>query len=163
MSSSNSQKILHETFVIGLILKGANALLEIAVAVGLFFLTPNRFTQAVSALTARELLEDPQDKIANFLLHYSPLFSANARLFIFVYLLSHGLIKLGLVVALLKRYLWAYPLAMAMFSAFGVYQLYRYTYTHSLGLIILTAFDVLVIILAWLEYKNLRRLTGQKE
>jgi uncharacterized membrane protein len=156
-------KIIHESFLVGIVLKGINAVLEIAAAIGLFFVTPGKFFQAVSALTARELLEDPQDKLANYFLHAASAFSVDARLFIFVYLLSHGLIKICLVIALLKRYLWAYPLAMAVFGGFVVYQLYRFTHTHSAWLIVLTVFDMLVIILTWLEYDNLRRSAIQEE
>jgi len=151
-------KIIHETFLVGVILKGINAALEIITAVGLFFLTPNRLMRAVSALTARELLEDPQDKIANFLLHFAPSFSLDARFFVLIYLLSHGLIKLGLVVALLKRQLWAYPAAIAVFGAFMAYQVYRYTYTHSVWLLVLTVFDAMVVAFTWLEWGNLKRV-----
>lgn len=160
MSSDHPNLLIHKTFVVGIILKGINALLEIFSAVGLFFLTPNRLMRAVSALTARELLEDPQDKIANFLLNYAPAFSLNTRLFILIYLLSHGLIKIGLIYALLKRRLWAYPLASVVFGAFVVYQVFRYTYTHSAWLIVLSLFDILVIFFILLEYRNLRKFAA---
>lgn len=163
MEDVNPNKIIHESFIVGIILKGFNALLEIIAAVGLFFLTSNRAIQAMSALTAKELLEDPQDKLANFLLHSAPLLITNSRLFIFIYLLSHGIIKLFLVLALLKRYHWAYPSAITVFSGFAIYQLYRYTHTHSVWLLILTVFDVLIIILAWFEYNYMKRFVWQKQ
>lgn len=156
MSAINRKKMIHETFIAGVILKGVSALLEIFSAVALFFLTPNGLARAVSAVTAGELMEDPQDIIANALVRYASTFSANARVFILFYLLSHGLIKVCLLAALVKRYLWAYPLAMSIFGIFGAYQLYRYTHTHSSWLVVLTVFDALIIILTWLEYKNLK-------
>ena len=48
---------------------------------------------------------------------------------------GHRVIKILLVGALLKRKLWAYPLAGAVFAAFITYQLYRYNFTRSIGLI----------------------------
>ena len=64
--------------------------------------------------------------------------------------------KLLLVGALLRRKLWAYPIAMIAFGAFILYQLYRFTFTHSIGLIALSVFDLAVIWLIWLEYRALR-------
>ena len=40
---------------------------------------------------------------------------------------------------------------------FVLYQLYRYSYTQSFGLIVLTVFDIFVIILIWHEWRILRR------
>ena len=42
-------------------------------------------------------------------------------------------------------------------SLFVLYQLYRFSYTHGFGLIVLTVFDVIVMILIWHEYGLMRR------
>jgi uncharacterized membrane protein len=44
-----------------------------------------------------------------------------------------------------------------VFGAFIAYQLYRYSYTHEIALILLTVFDLFVIALAWHEYRLLRK------
>src|SRR5712691_9235934 len=41
-------------------------------------------------------------------------------------LLLHGVIKAVLVYALIKDELWAFPWAIGVFGAFGIYQMYRY-------------------------------------
>ena len=64
---------------------------------------------------------------------------------------------LGLVWALLKHKLWAYPLSIIVFAAFIVYQLYRFTFTRGLGLIALSLFDLVVIWLIYLEYRALKQ------
>jgi uncharacterized membrane protein len=38
-------------------------------------------------------------------------------------------------------------------GAFCVYQVYRYTHTHSEALLWLTVFDVAVVVLTWQEYR----------
>ncbi|MGC8732685.1 MAG: DUF2127 domain-containing protein [Halothiobacillaceae bacterium] len=50
----------------------------------------------------------------------------------------------------------AYPLSLGALGLFIAYQLYRYSYTHSAGLIILTVFDFVVIVLVWHEWRILR-------
>jgi uncharacterized membrane protein len=71
-----------------------------------------------------------------------------------LYLLSHGVVKTALVVALWFNKLWAYPLTIAVFGGFMAYQVYRYTYTHSFALMALTIFDAVVVGLTWLEYRD---------
>ena len=84
-------------------------------------------------------------------------FSVAEHNFYAFYLLSHGLIKAVLVIGLLREKLWAYPASFAVFGAFIAYQLYRYSFTHDIGLILLSIFDLFVIYLAVHEYRLLRR------
>lgn len=73
------------------------------------------------------------------------------------YLLSHGLIKLLLVVGLLRGKLWSYPASLVALGAFMVYQVYRWSYTHSPGLLVLTVFDAVVMVLIWHEWRVVRQ------
>ena len=73
-----------------------------------------------------------------------------------LYLLSHGIVKLFAVVALLKNKLWGYPLSIVVFGGFVLYQIYRFTLTGAIGLIALTIFDLVVIWLIWLEYRAVK-------
>jgi uncharacterized membrane protein len=70
--------------------------------------------------------------------------------------LSHGIAKVVLVVALLRDQLWAYPWMIALLGAFIVYQVYRLSYRFSVGLLLLTLFDVFVVVLTVLEYRRHR-------
>jgi len=58
---------------------------------------------------------------------------------------------------LLRNKLWAYPVSLVVLGLFIVYQLYRFSYTHGFGLIVLTVFDVFVMGLIWREYRLVRR------
>jgi uncharacterized membrane protein len=71
--------------------------------------------------------------------------------------MSHGIVKLLLVVELLRNKLWSYPASLIVLGLFIVYQLYRYSYTHGAGLIVLTIFDILVMTLIWHEYRLVQR------
>jgi uncharacterized membrane protein len=48
--------------------------------------------------------------------------------------------------------------ALVVFGLFIVYQLYRYTHTHSIWLLAITGLDIVVIMLTWYEFRHLRRL-----
>ena len=72
--------------------------------------------------------------------------------------------KAVLAALLWMNKLWAYPLAIVIFSAFSVYQIYRYTHTHAFALLVLTVFDVIIVYLTWEEYgaEKLRRAERER-
>ena len=160
MNTSQKEKMIHLLFNISVIGKGVDGLLEVVGGALLFFLNPTKINSIVHMLTQHELSEDPNDLLAGYLVHAAQHFSVNAQIFVSVYLLWHGLVKVGLIIALLQKRFWAYPTAILAFALFLVYQLYRHTHTHSNWLLMLSVVDVFVIIFTWFEYKRLRALHG---
>lgn len=151
------ERRIHQLFETSVLLKGAHATIECVGGV-LLAVTSNRsITGMVERLTQDELHEDRADFVATHLLAWTQAMSVQTQHFYAFYLLSHGVVKLALVVGLLMRKLWAYPASLGVMSMFIAYQLYRYTFTHGFGLIALTVFDLIVIALIWHEYRLLRR------
>jgi uncharacterized membrane protein len=144
-------------FRISVLLKGLNAALEIVGGAALLAVSPAFILRTVALLTQDEIAEDPRDLVANSLRRAVSHLSPASQHFAAIYLLIHGVTKIGLVGALLKHKLWAYPAAMIVFGAFIIYQIYRFTLTHGLGLIALSVFDLVVIWLIYLEYRALKR------
>ena len=134
------EKRIHQIFVISVAAKGLHALIEIAGGLALYLLGSDVIAQWIG----------PHEWLANH-------FKASEQQFYAFYLLSHGLIKSVLVVGLLREKLWAYPASFAVFGAFIAYQLYRYSFTGDIGLILLSIFDAFVIALAVHEYRLLRK------
>ncbi len=151
------EKRIHLIFEVSLFLKAVFALFEIFGGILTYFVTQKFVLDIVFALTHGELTEDPRDLIANYLLHTAQHFSVGAQEFAAIYLLSHGAVKFWLIVGLLRERLWYYPIAMVIFALFIAYQLYRFSFTHSPFLLLITALDILVIALTWHEYGYLRR------
>lgn len=140
-----------------MLLKGAHAALECLSGAVLALISTTTIVNLVNALTQDELVADPNDFIATHLLAAAQNLSVATKHFYAFYLLSHGVVKLFLVVGLLKGKLWAYPASLLVMGLFILYQLYRYSYTHGAGLIVLTVFDVFVVGLVWHEYRLMRR------
>ena len=148
---------IHQIFEVGVWLKGIHALIECLSGAVLYVVTTDAIVSWVNFLTREELSNDPNDFIAGHLWQMASQFSVASKQFYALYLLSHGLIKLLLVVGLLRNKLWSYPASLAALGAFMAYQLYRYSYTHSAGLLVLTVFDVIVVVLIWHEWRIVRR------
>lgn len=158
MEPTLKERRITELFRISVMLKGAHALLEIIGGVLFLVIAPkiSLIPQLVASFTQEELANDPNDLVANFLLHTANQLSISSDLFAAFYLLSHGIIKIILVIALLKNKLWAYPWSLVVLGIFIAYQLYRFTDTHSVFLILLTVFDLAVMYLIWREYKIIK-------
>ena len=147
---------LHTAFEIGILLKGLNGLLELIGGTLLLIFPPNAVQRFVVGLTHNELSKDPHDFVATHLRAAASHLTSNGELFAAVFLLSHGIIKVVLVYALVRDKLWAFPWAIGVFSAFGVYQMYRYAIHPSGWLIALTVLDVLVILLTLAEWRRVK-------
>lgn len=154
---AESHKSLDRAFRITVTLKGLDGLLEVVGGVVLLIVSPASIEHFVRFLTAHELAQDPHDFIARHLLHSASGLSRSATVYGGIYLLSHGLTKVVLVVLVLRGKLWAYPLIIGLLLAFIVYQVYRLTYKVTFGLVVLTLFDMLVVWLTWREYRIKRR------
>jgi uncharacterized membrane protein len=151
------EKQIHQLFAVSVSLKGLHAILEIAGGIALYLTSTATILGWIGRYTADQLSEDPNDWIATHLLKFGQSFSVAQHDFFAFYLLSHGIVKLVLVYGLLKEKLWAYPASFVVFSAFIAYQLYRYSFTHEVSLILLSIFDLFVIALAIHEYRLLRK------
>ena len=136
---------LDRVFEIGIIGKGLNGAVELFGGLLLLFVSPAWIHHIAVSLTRVELSEDPHDFIATHLLHTTNGLTGHAVLFGAVYLLTHGAVKVALVVALLLNKLWAYPWAIVVLLLFIAYQLYRISFDPTAGLIALTIFDVVIV------------------
>lgn len=152
----NLRKIYHDTFEVSIWIKAIDGALQIIGSVLILAIKPDVVSGWIRFLTTHELSTDPNDYFAGHLLYFGQHYSQQGQIFGAAYLLVHGVVKVFLMQALWKRKLWAYPVALIIFVLFGAYQMYRFSITHSMLMFILSIFDVIVIILTWIEYKNLK-------
>jgi uncharacterized membrane protein len=144
---------LDRTFKLSVLAKGLDGALEVIGGVLLFFVSPESMERIIRGLFAHELSRDPHDIVARHVLRSVHDLSHGTRVFAAVYLLSHGVAKVVVVVAVLRNQTWAYPAMIALLAAFVVYQLYKLWLRVTLGMTLLTVFDLFVIWLTWREYQ----------
>lgn len=144
-------------FRVSIILKGIDALAEIIAGVLLLFITSSDITNFVTKLTKNALARDPHNSIATYLNHSAAHLAASSTLIGAIYLLSHGIIKLFVIINVLRDKYWAYPVLIVVLLGFCVYQIIDIINTHSIAVTLLTIFDVFVIIVTWLEWQKKRK------
>lgn len=147
-------------FRIALLVKGVDGALELAGAVLLLVVSGDLVSRLVADVLARDLIGPPDGTLARHLVSGTAEFTSGNRTFAVVYLGLHGIVKLLLVAALLRRWVRAYPVAVVVLGVFVVYEIYRAVNTGSIVLPVLAALDVAIIVLVVREYRVLRR--GQR-
>lgn len=157
MRKGQRQKFLHYGFEAGLLVKGIDGLLEIIGGMAMLFIGPAAAGHLVRYLTAHEISEDPGDLLAGLLIAISHDYSVSMQIFMVVYLLSHGLVKIIMVYLLQNRKLWAYPASVAFLALFIIYQLYRFACGHSPLMLVLSLIDMVIIWLVLEEYMQIKK------
>jgi len=145
-------------FRISIIIKGLDALLEIVSGGFLLLITPHQIQSFTHWATSRELANDPHDFIATALTHSTHSLTTGSTTYAGVYLLSHGVIKMFVIINVLRNKYWAYPLLILVLLGFIIYQVIDIVQKHSITMILLSIFDAFVIIMTWLEWQKQRKL-----
>lgn len=152
------EALSHRAFQVSIVLKGLDGLLELAGGLALLLMSQPTIRAIVGWLTREELVEDPDDFFANHLVHMAQYLSLGTKHFAGIYLVAHGIVKMGLVGGLLRGLRWSYPAALVFLTVFIGYQIDRLVRLPSLVLFALTAIDVVVIGLIWHEWQRHRQL-----
>jgi uncharacterized membrane protein len=153
MTKTKSGKGLHWLFELSIFLKGVDGLLETLGGLLILFVPLHSLDSLVRWLVVHELSTESHDWVARAAEHLLNSLSLNTKVFASVYLVSHGLVKVFLVYALWREKLWAFPVALWFIALFVVYQIYRFTHTHSIALLIFALIDVCVAWFIWREYQ----------
>ncbi|HET9721958.1 MAG TPA: DUF2127 domain-containing protein [Candidatus Saccharimonadales bacterium] len=141
-----------DAFRVTLYLKALDGLFETLGGVLLLIINPSQINHLARWLTQGELSRDPHDFIANHVLKTAHDLTGASLIFGAAYLLSHGLVKIVLVIEVLRGHLWAYKALVVVIGLFVVYQIYRMTVKFSVSMLLLTLFDLLIIYLTQKEY-----------
>jgi len=152
--AEHPRTVTDKAFRISLYLKGLDGLLEVIGGVLLLIVNPDEINRWAARLTQGELSQDPHDFIANHVLKSAHDLTGASLVFGAAYLLSHGVVKLVLIIEVLRNHLWAYIGLIGVTSLFVIYQVYRLIDKLSFGLVVLTIFDLIIIYLTQKEYRN---------
>jgi uncharacterized membrane protein len=155
---SRSDRQVDRMFAIAVAIKGIDGGLQFIGALVLMVIPPTLISGVANQIVTRDLLGDPNGTLSTHLAKAANEFAnGSTRWFAIVYLLAHGVIKLVLVWALLKKVLWMFPVAVVVLAGFVVYEVWRAVHTHSIALPIFAAIDVVIIVLILREFRKLRR------
>jgi uncharacterized membrane protein len=152
-------KHFHRLFRVGVILKGIDAVLEVIGGVILLIVPSDAISRLIVTVTQYQLIQNPNNLFAK-LAEKGVEVANESQLWAGLFLLSHGLVKVLIVVGMVLKKLWAYRIGLVVFAGLVIYQICDVLKTHSLGLLALTVLDFIFILLGWREYRQLKRGRG---
>ena len=153
MNREPNPTLLDRFFTVALVVKGIDGVIETVGGI-ILLVVPIARLHGLASAAIYELHEEKHAFVANTVATLDHKLTPNLALFGALYLLIHGLVKLGLVAALLSRRYALYPYAIGVLVLFTVYQAYELGYNPSAGLALLTLFDVLIVILTYVEWRR---------
>jgi uncharacterized membrane protein len=142
---------IHDAFLIAVVLKGLDGLLE--VVLGFILMFTDEVRDIVIFLTGYAIIGDPNNYIAS---HLHALANAPQEVYIIggAYLIAHGILKSFIAGTLWRNYSWAYPAALIFLGAFILYEFIGIAERGSVPLMCLAVFDILMFALVGYEYKR---------
>lgn len=158
------EKIKHHTqtaldwfYDIGIAIKGFDGAVELIAGV-LLWVAPGLLHQVLQTLLG-EAREKSTSHMMGFIADNiarvdADLLKSGLAVVIF-FLIMHGVVKVGLVICLFKKWHWAYPWAIAVLSAFLVYQVYVFIKHPTVGMALFSILDAVIV---WLVYKEYREV-----
>lgn len=154
IETPTEEHMVHEFFLVSVILKGLISLAEVVVGIAVLLTPP----QTIISLTLTLLNYLPIASVQAKLIAEVSRYTSGTAMFVSLYLLSRGLVKVGLVWGLLKGKLIAYPLSLGVLALLVLYQTYQIiTPPFSLIVFAITLFDLLVMYFVYREWKIVLR------
>ncbi|HEU5005243.1 MAG TPA: DUF2127 domain-containing protein [Candidatus Saccharimonadales bacterium] len=154
-TTDQKQDIVDRAFKISLILKGLDGLLEILSGLLLLAIRPEQIQKISHHLTDSTLARSPHSFWASHVATWASNLGKGSLIFGAIYLLSHGIVKLFVVVQVWRNKSWAYPLLLIVIGLFVIYQVYYLIFKKvTAGMIALTVFDLIIIYLTFIEYRR---------
>lgn len=115
-----------------------------------------------------EILQDPDDSLLRLVGHALAIHGFPITYFLAAYLLFWGVMDVILSVSMLRHYLWAFSVSLAVMILFIVYEIFRLSHTHSHALFGFILIDAFIVFLIYNERGRLiqrreRKLLRQRE
>lgn len=153
---TSSEHQIYQLFKISIILKGLISLAEVILGTLLLIIPAQIIIELAQDFAVMAHNAGSYSSLLNRVATELDKFTGATVLFLAFYLLSRGLIKVGLVAALLKNKLWAYPASLGVLGLFVIYQTYKIIRAHSIFVVFLTLFDLVVMYFIWREFNVVR-------
>ncbi|MFI5240564.1 MAG: DUF2127 domain-containing protein [Candidatus Saccharimonadia bacterium] len=157
MPNLKRTKISNDLFQIGLIGKAIDGVLEIFGGIVLYLSSGTHLSLILQKLINGEIRENPTSPFSKYLLHSVQSIQGGHFSYATVYLISHGVVKIFLVVQVFRHKLWAYIALIVFLLGFAIFQVFQIAANHSLILSAITIFDLGIAYLSWHEYQQIKK------
>jgi uncharacterized membrane protein len=145
-----------EFFRLGMWWRILYGILRLIFGISLLFFIDTPVVEILDKIMAHELTQDPNDVLLNAVRSFFSLHGYVITYFLAGYFIFWGLTDVVLSINILRNKLWAFPVTIVLIIGFVFYEIFRFTHTHSLVLLVVMFFDVFVAWLVWRHYKKIK-------
>ena len=146
--------LMHLAFVAAIAIKGIDGTVEfIAGSIVALFGSRQLYHFAIWA-TAPEIARHPGSHAAHALRHGAWNFAHSSHKFAIIYLIAHGILKIGLVVNLFIEHMWIFPVSAAVLLGFIGVMSFKLAAHWSPWLFAFVLFDMLTLALVLNEWRR---------
>jgi len=144
---------IRELFDLGLVLKIVLGAFEFLGGILVLVVPRNLVVRIFEFVTQGELAQDPNDAVALRLREFAHSYAIHTHYLVSLYLILRGGIKIVLASLILRGVWIAYPLFIAALALFATYEVYRGMTTASMLLLVLAAYDIILMLLTAYFYQ----------
>jgi uncharacterized membrane protein len=144
----------HFLFLVAIVLKGLNGLVELVLGALITVMGPDRLFFFVAQYTTPELEANPSNHIARALQNSAAGLAGTMGFAVF-YLFMHGVLKTAIAYNLLRDRRWIFAPACVILAGFVIYLFYHAVEKHSPWAFGFGLFDLFTIVLVINEWRRL--------
>lgn len=150
---ANRPTPLHLAFLAAILVKGFDGLVETVAGLLIAIYGSRPVYEFAVWATAPEIARHPESHAIHAIRHGAYGLAHSSHRFAVVYLLAHGILKLGLVVNLTIEHLWIFPVSIAVLLGFIAFMAAKLAAHWSPWLCAFAMFDLLTVILIANEWR----------
>jgi uncharacterized membrane protein len=148
--------LAHRAYLAAITIKGLDGAIELLLGGAVATLGAQRFSAMLIAWSAPDVAGDAGSPVMHFVRHSADGLAHASTLFVIIYLLAHGVLKLGIAINLLREKNWIFPVAVVVLVGFIAFMGYRLTHHWSVWLLCFALFDMLTLALVINEWRSPR-------
>lgn len=154
------RSLSHRAYLIAIAIKGFDGAVELLLGIAVAIIGRQAIYDFMIGYVAPELENHQRPHVAHFIRHSADGLM-NAHDFLIIYLLAHGILKLGIAIGLFReRTNWIFPVGSAVLVGFIVYMGSHLAIVWSWWLFAFMLFDGVTLALVLNEWRNHSRQTA---
>ena len=151
---SQKYTAFHRAYLVAIAIKGFDGAVETLLGIAVAILGRQGLYDLLIGIAAPELVNHPDSHASHLIRHSAEGLMRASHGFMIVYLLAHGLLKLGIAIGLFRENTeWIFPVGSAVLAGFIAYMSWHLSIHWSYWLFAFALFDLVTLALVLNEWR----------
>lgn len=150
---ARNSSLMHVAFLSAIAIKGIDGFIEFVAGIVIAILGSQQVYNFAIWATAPEMARHPESHAAHAIRHGAYGLAHTSQRFVIVYLIAHGVLKLGLAINLFIEHMWIFPASIALLLGFIAFMSAKLNAHWSPWLFAFAVFDAATLALVLNEWR----------